>query len=149
MSDISVSDAVTVADAPALYVPVGLPVFEHCDYVEAAPLTELGDAQVALSVQYLQFNDLPMNSAVPFRRGLVGSVYAQGDRFAVRHVHRGLHFVGAGSLADTESGANDDVTLSENLDGRGRVDLSAISWLFPGKMYWVIGVDVCIEDDDA
>lgn len=124
---------------------MSLPVFAHCDYPSAATLNALSTALASI---ILQVGDEPISHAVPYRRELVGvSGYVDGNSFAMHHVHRYLHYKGTGTLTDMDR-VQDEVTLSENLDGRGRLDLSAVLWLYPGAPYRVEGVEVCMEDDE-
>jgi hypothetical protein len=64
--------------------------------------------------------------------------------FGLIHCYRYLHFASTGTLHDIQS-AYPDVSLSEDSDGHGVLDLNSLGWLNYGRLYEVTGVTWCQE----
>ena len=66
----------------------------------------------------------------------------------MRHIHRWLWYTGSGTLEDADA-ANETITLSANADGSpARYDLSTVSWLALGKLYYVSDCTWIMETPD-
>ena len=65
--------------------------------------------------------------------------------FGLLHCYRYLHFASTGTLSDIQ-GVYPDVSLSEDSDGHGVLDLDSLGWLNYGRPYEVTGVTWCQED---
>jgi len=73
----------------------------------------------------------------------------EDENHFIRHIHRWLFYVGDGTLEDADA-ANETITLSDAYgDGtENRYDLGSVSWLAPGKLYYVSDCTWAVEDPD-
>jgi hypothetical protein len=121
---------------------VTVPTFAHGDYPTHTTLNGLADALDDIATA---MGAVAESWAVPYAVSRSGGV-EHGEEFWMMHTHRYLHYIGAGTMRD-QALAQDEITLSD-AGGAGLLDLWSISWLYPGALYRVIGVDVCMEDVD-
>ena len=110
-----------------------IPVFSHGQKPTASNMnafkTVLDAANAALSGGTIQ---LP-------------AVHQSESAFGLLHCYRYLHFASTGTLTDIQ-GVYPDVSLSEDSDGHGVLDLDSLGWLNYGRPYEVTGVTWCQED---
>lgn len=112
-------------------------VFSHGDFVTAADInqfkTTLDAAKAALNVG---------SPALPMQ---VAADHASSGEFWVWHCYRYLHYGSNGALVD-QDGVYPDVSLSEDENELGVLDLDSLGWLAYGRVYKVTGVTWCQED---
>ena len=116
---------------------MAIKVWAHGDYPTAAQMNEyktvLDAAKAALNAG---------SPALPMQ---VAAEHASSGEFWVWHCYRYLHYGSNGVLVD-QDGVYPDVSLSEDDNQLGVLDLDSLGWLQYGRVYKVTGVTWCQED---
>ena len=116
---------------------MAIKVWAHGDYPTAAQMNEyktvLDAAKAALNAG---------SPALPMQ---VAAEHASSGEFWVWHAYRYLHYGSNGALVD-QDGVYPDVSLSEDENELGCLDLQSLGWLAYGRVYKVTGVTWCQED---
>ena len=81
-------------------------------------------------------------------RLLVATEEVLGDTFACVHRARYLHYRGTGNLTNLDSSKSSALSAPDG-GGVGVYDLDSVSWLAYGQLYFVTGVDFCVEDAEG
>jgi len=86
-----------------------------------------------------------LNAGSPALPMQVAAAHATSGEFWVWHTYRYLWYGSNGALVD-QNGVYPDVSLSEDENELGCLDLESLGWLQYGRVYKVTGVTWCQED---
>ena len=109
--------------------------FAHAETLVAAKLTQLADNLDAI---HDSMGDALLNW--PAANAIPGE---DNDLAYMVHRYRWFWFQSNGTLVDAADSAN-TVTLTEDTEPT-LLDLNGVSWMYPGKLYYVTGVTWCME----
>lgn len=111
------------------------PHFQHGDIPVAADMNKYSDDLEAI---HERMGDaiyaFPAAHALPLE---------DHDQAYMVHRYRWFWFQSNGTLVDAADSAN-TVTLTEDTEPT-LLDLNGVSWMYPGKLYYVTGVTWCME----
>lgn len=114
---------------------VAIAPFAHAETLAAAKLTQLADNLDAI---HERTGDVLYG--FPAAHAAVG---VDNDQAYMVHRYRWFWFQSNGTLVDAADSAN-TVTLTEDTEPT-LLDLNGVSWMYPGKLYYVTGVTWCME----
>ena len=109
--------------------------FAHADTLVAAPLTQLA---ANLDAAHERFGDIKLNW--PSAHAVAG---VDNDQAYMVHRYRWFWFQSNGAIVDAADPTN-TTTLTEDTEPT-MLDLNSVSWLYPGKLYYITGVTWCME----
>ena len=102
-------------------------------------------AQMSEYKTVLDAANTSLTSGSPSMPMQVAAEHASSSEFWVWHCYRYLHYGSNGALVD-QNGVYPDVSLSEDENELGVLDLDSLGWLAYGRVYLVTGVTWCQED---
>lgn len=108
--------------------------WSHLDYPTS---TKMNYYKSGLDAIYTQMGTYPVNVPVARRTNNI-------LRYYFCHKHRWLLYYDAGTIRDP-AGEGDDVSLSVS-GAWTSYDLAQVDWIYPGKLYQVRDVLMCLED---